>query len=294
MINTILFSIQSFWGAVFILPQSVLKEVDKICRTYLWGGSEDKRKVALVSWEQVCFPKNQGGLSIKGSSNWNVASVGQLIWQLTVNKESLWVKWVHGIYIKEDISIWQHIAPVDSSWYWRKLTSLKAQMHQWYIQDRYQLTKYGEYSITSSYLAIIGQRPKLNNAELVWTSMALPRHRFLVWLAVHGRLLTQERKVRLHIQDDETDCCLCDEQVMETNSHLFEHCRWTKEVWLEIQKWTGVSVSAGGIQQVLENIKKKHWRKFQKEVKQLAMELCFIILGVLGIGRNLEISMYIL
>ncbi|WMV23227.1 hypothetical protein MTR67_016612 [Solanum verrucosum] len=123
--------------------------VDKICRTYLWGGSEDKRKVALVSWEQ----------------------------QLTVNKESLWVKWVHDIYIKEDISIWQHTSPVDSSWYWRKLTSLKAQMHQWYIQDR-----------------------------------------------------------------------------------------WTKEVWLEIQKWRRVSVSAGGIRQVLENIKKKHWRKFQKEV----------------------------
>ncbi|XP_069151115.1 uncharacterized protein [Solanum lycopersicum] len=95
--------------------------------------------------------------------------------------------------------------------------------------------------------------------------MALPRHRFLVWLAVHARLLTQEMKMRLHIQDDENDCCLCDEQV-ETNSHLFEHCRWTKKLWLEIQKWTGVSVYAGGIQQVLKNIKKKHWRKFQKEV----------------------------
>ncbi|WMV27629.1 hypothetical protein MTR67_021014 [Solanum verrucosum] len=104
-------------------------------------------------------------------------------------------------------------SPVNSSWYWRKQTSLKAQMHQWYIQD--------------SYLAIIGQRPKLKNAELIWTSMALPRHRFFVWLVVHGRLLTQERKVSLHIQDDETDYCLCNEQVMETNSHLFEHCRWT-------------------------------------------------------------------
>ncbi|KAH0722929.1 hypothetical protein KY290_038072 [Solanum tuberosum] len=52
-----------------------------------------------------------------------------------------------------------YAAPVDSSWYWRKPTALKAQMHQWYSQDRYQLTKDGKYCITSSYLAIIGQRP---------------------------------------------------------------------------------------------------------------------------------------
>lgn len=63
-------------------------------------------------------------------------------------------------------------------------------MHERYIQDTYQLTKDEKYSITISYLAIIGQRPKLKNAELIWNSMAFPRKRFLVWLVVHGRLLT--------------------------------------------------------------------------------------------------------
>ncbi|XP_015054974.1 uncharacterized protein LOC107001448 [Solanum pennellii] len=42
--------------------------------------------------------------------------------------------------------------------------------------------------------------------------------------------------------------------------------RWTNEVWMKVQKWTGISVSVGGILQVPENIKKKHWRKFQKEI----------------------------
>ncbi|WMV48096.1 hypothetical protein MTR67_041481 [Solanum verrucosum] len=32
-----------------------------------------------------------------------------------------------------------------------------------------------------------------------------------------GRLLTQERKQKLHIQVDDSDCCLCEEKVMETN-----------------------------------------------------------------------------
>nr|XP_009607477.1 uncharacterized protein LOC104101690 [Nicotiana tomentosiformis] len=98
VIEAVLFSIQSFWSSVFILPQSVLKEVDRICREYLWGGSVDK--VALLSWEKICQPKKLGGLNTKGCKEWNIASVGKLIWQLQVNKESLWVKWVHSIYMK--------------------------------------------------------------------------------------------------------------------------------------------------------------------------------------------------
>ncbi|OIT27331.1 putative ribonuclease h protein, partial [Nicotiana attenuata] len=65
IINAVLFSIYNFWGAVFILPQSVSKEVDRRCRDYLWGSTDDKRKIALVSWERVCVPKKYGGLNIK-------------------------------------------------------------------------------------------------------------------------------------------------------------------------------------------------------------------------------------
>lgn len=58
IINAVLFSLYNIWGAVFILPQSVLKEVDRICKDYLWGGSEEKRKLALVPWEKVWSQRN--------------------------------------------------------------------------------------------------------------------------------------------------------------------------------------------------------------------------------------------
>ncbi|KAH0723423.1 hypothetical protein KY289_006467 [Solanum tuberosum] len=266
VINAVLFSIHSFWGAVFILPQSVLKEIDKICRAYLWGNSDEtKKKVALVSWEKVCYPKKQGGLNIKGSSSWNIASVGQLVWQIVMNKETLLVKWVHGIYLREETSIWSHRAPIDSSWYWRKLNAIKEQMHGWYSQGRYILTSNGTYSITRSYLAIIGHRPQMRITDLVWNAVAIPKHRFMVWLAIQGRLLTQERKQKLHIQVDDSDCCLCEEKVMETNVHLFETCKWIKVVWQGIAQWTGIAMTNNGIKQVLERTKRKHWKQFQKE-----------------------------
>ncbi|XP_049368638.1 uncharacterized protein LOC125833517 [Solanum verrucosum] len=127
------------------------------------------------------------------------------------------------------------------------------------------LTKNGTYSITRSYLAIKGQRQQLETADLVWTVVALPKHRFMVWLAIQGRLLTQERKLRLHIQVDDTKCCLCEEKVMETTKHLFEECKWSKMVWQEIVQWTGIYLINNGIKQFLDGIKEKHWKQFKKE-----------------------------
>ncbi|WMV51210.1 hypothetical protein MTR67_044595 [Solanum verrucosum] len=226
VVTAVSFSIHSFWGSVFILPQSILKEVDRICRNYIWGSNEEKRKVSLVAWEKICCPKKFGGLNVKGCSNWNVASVGKLLWQLSEKQDTLWVKWVHGIYIRNEDSIWEHIPPLDCSWYWKKLNAPKNNMRNWYLQGRYNLTHSGQYSISASYNAMLGELNRLRIADLIWTSVAQPRHRMIMWLAVQGRLLTKERMLRLNIPVDNEICCLCHSQVMETQLHLFAHCTW--------------------------------------------------------------------
>ncbi|KAK4713368.1 hypothetical protein R3W88_019275 [Solanum pinnatisectum] len=173
--------------------------------------------------------------------------------------------------MKDGASIWSHRAPADNSWYWRKLNAIKVQMQNWYSQGRYILAQNGDYSITKSYLAIIGQQPRMKTAELVWTSMALPKHHFITWLAVQGRLLTLERKLKLHIQLDDTDCCLCDGKVMESNEHLFEKCVWVK------------ALENNGIKQALEGIKTKHWKKGKKET---IVAICGAILCHVWQARN--------
>lgn len=68
--------------------------------------------------------KEARGLNIKGCRGQNITSVGKLLWQLIKSRESLWIKWVHGVYMKT----LTHIPPIDSSWYWGKLNSLKGLM----------------------------------------------------------------------------------------------------------------------------------------------------------------------
>ncbi|XP_060178152.1 uncharacterized protein LOC132608097 [Lycium barbarum] len=257
--------IHSFWGSVFILPQSIVKEVDRLCRDYLWGSKSEKRKIPLVSWETVCFPKKLGGLNVKGCGTWNVASVGKLLWQLALNKESLWMKWVHGIYIKTD-TIWRHKAPLDSSWYWRKINALKDRMQHWYRQGQYLLAGNGKYSISRSYLDLIGTRTKWETAELIWNSVSPPKHRFIMWLAVQQRLLTKARLLHLHIPIEDASCCLCQEQVVETSQHLFVDCMFATAVRKEVMQWSNICMPAGDLKIILRLIKHKHWKRFKKDV----------------------------
>lgn len=69
----------TFGGVIFILLQSMVKVVDGKCRTFLWGGDEEKRKINFVAWESVCVPKCNGGINIKRCRIWNLAFVGKLL-----------------------------------------------------------------------------------------------------------------------------------------------------------------------------------------------------------------------
>lgn len=168
---------------------------------YLWGNSEAKRKVAVVSWEKLCTPKKYGGLNIKSCKKWNVASVGKLIWQLE-KEDTLWIRCVHGLYMRGEQNIWNHKPPSDCSWYWRKLNSIKTYMIAWYNNGTYCLSPNGRYSVTSSYNAMLGDLHKLEAADLILNSITLPRHKIIIWLANQERLLTKERLAKLQIPID--------------------------------------------------------------------------------------------
>ena len=46
-------------------PKSILKEIRRLQRNLLWGGREEKAKFSLVCWEDICQPKEQGGLGLR-------------------------------------------------------------------------------------------------------------------------------------------------------------------------------------------------------------------------------------
>lgn len=129
------------------------------------------------------MPKKNGGLNIRSCRLWNIASVGKLIWQIASNTDTLWIRWVHGLNMKDEQDFWTHTPSKDSSWYWRKLNSIKLTMGMWYTNGTYCLLTYGAYNVSCSYNQLLGRQLKLPVADLIWNSLMLPRHRFIIWLA---------------------------------------------------------------------------------------------------------------
>ncbi|XP_071727247.1 uncharacterized protein [Rutidosis leptorrhynchoides] len=103
LISSVLVSMQVYWYSVFIVPDNVIKDIEKMMRGFLWCQGEMKKGKTKVKWNGVCRPKNEGGLGIKRLKRWNVELMASYACRLLSYKQSLWVRWVHAYRIKDRI-----------------------------------------------------------------------------------------------------------------------------------------------------------------------------------------------
>ena len=131
-------SITLNWCQVFIIPKAVIKRVNAICRAYLWYGEFTKSSIGKVNWKQVCKPKKEGGMGVKNLKVWNHATVGKLAWYISSLQESLWVKWLHGVYTKgANWAIFN--PPPTASWALRKLCGIKDKLSRFTSLPSYSI-----------------------------------------------------------------------------------------------------------------------------------------------------------
>lgn len=62
LVNSVLLSISVYWAQIFILPKNIIKQINAICRSFLWTGAYNSTRLGYVCWTEVCSPKYQGGL----------------------------------------------------------------------------------------------------------------------------------------------------------------------------------------------------------------------------------------
>ena len=77
-----------------------------------------------MAWNNICFPKKEGGLGLKRINFWNKTSMLRHIWSLFTRSGSLWVAWIKENFLKKRI-FWSVSIPQNYSWCWRKLLRLR-------------------------------------------------------------------------------------------------------------------------------------------------------------------------
>nr|GEZ38744.1 RNA-directed DNA polymerase, eukaryota, reverse transcriptase zinc-binding domain protein [Tanacetum cinerariifolium] len=104
LIASVLGSMQVYWGSVFLLPKTVIKDIEK----HFKNGLED-----------------QGGLGFKSFELWNKTLLVKHLWNVASRKESLWVKWINVVKLKNR-SIWDISADGNDSWGWKYLLNFRS------------------------------------------------------------------------------------------------------------------------------------------------------------------------
>ncbi|XP_062075630.1 uncharacterized protein LOC133779723 [Humulus lupulus] len=235
LIHSVLFGLRNFWMGIFVLPQSVVKEIEKLCRSFLWGSAGLRSKPHLASWKKVCLPKAYGGLGFRDGALWNRAILAKYIWALSEQPEILWVKWVNSIYLK-GISFWSYTVKSDCSWYWRKLCRLKEKFGLFEIQAA---GRFGKFQPSKLYNSTLNQQT-VTYCSAVWCKLSLPKHRFMLWQVINEQLLTRDNLLKLHILVPVNLCPVCG-CFPESHHHLFFFCCLFNQVLQLLFFWFGFS-----------------------------------------------------
>ena len=74
---------------------------------------------------------------------------------------------------------------------------------------------------------------KVKWSLLIWFPQSIPRHTFVLWIAVQERLMTQY-KIAKSRMNEVMECTLC-KQFMDSHEHLFLKCDYSSIVWSKMQ-----------------------------------------------------------
>ncbi|GJZ24055.1 putative RNA-directed DNA polymerase, eukaryota, reverse transcriptase zinc-binding domain protein [Tanacetum coccineum] len=84
-----------------VLPDVVLKLLEKKRATFFYGGTQDNRKLAWFKWNNVLASLDKGGLGIGILKAFNLALLQKWRWRLISNDNVLWVKIIKAFHGQE-------------------------------------------------------------------------------------------------------------------------------------------------------------------------------------------------
>nr|GFA58358.1 hypothetical protein [Tanacetum cinerariifolium] len=93
--------------------------------------------------------------------------------------------------------------------------------------------KIGDFSVSNVWADLVEEKPMVAWHKLVWFSQNIPRHAFMLWLAVNHRLKTLDR-INVWQKNVVNKCSLC-EVGSESHNHLFFECSYSLEVWQQFK-----------------------------------------------------------
>ncbi|GJR84403.1 reverse transcriptase zinc-binding domain-containing protein [Tanacetum coccineum] len=94
------------------------------------------------------------------------------------------------------------------------------------------------FTVTQTYKDLLPIEEEVEWWKVMWFSQNIPKHAFILWLAVLNKLTTQD-KIKKWGSYDVMCCPLC-KQDSDSHGHLFFECEYSKVLWNKLLKMIDV------------------------------------------------------
>ena len=109
--------------------------MDSIVNAFWWGHAHGVRKLHLLNWNKICWPKSWGGLGLERFNLMNQAMLAKQYWRISQNLNSLVARTFKAKYFPRG-SIQDCSPKPHQSWVWRniiKFDNPKLKEGRWWV-----------------------------------------------------------------------------------------------------------------------------------------------------------------
>ena len=92
LIKSVMSAIPNYVMQGATLLVHVCEKLDKINRDFLWGSTNEKRRMHMVGWNKIVKSKEEEGLGIQEARAKNIALLSKLHWRIYQEQEAPWAK----------------------------------------------------------------------------------------------------------------------------------------------------------------------------------------------------------
>ncbi|XP_056850872.1 uncharacterized protein LOC130500150 [Raphanus sativus] len=97
-IKSVAQAVPTYVMSSFLLPQGIIDKLRSTTSNFWWSSSQNSRGLHWISWNEICTPKDLGGLGFRDLHDFNIALLAKQLWQLIHYPDSLLARVLKGRY----------------------------------------------------------------------------------------------------------------------------------------------------------------------------------------------------
>jgi len=92
LLQSTLSNLSIYYMSLFIISATNASRLERVMRNFLWSKHDSDRGFHWVSWNEICCPREDGGLGIRPLRTMNEVLKTKWLWRFAIEDDALWNK----------------------------------------------------------------------------------------------------------------------------------------------------------------------------------------------------------